>query len=331
MGIKSLTKFLQKYSPSCLTNKKLLDYKNKTIAIDTSLIIYKYIAAMRKTGHDLTSPDGKMTSHLNGILNLITKLLKEKITPVFIFDGKPPDIKKDTLQKRYDVKKQAEENLTKDDLTDEQKITLFMQSTRITSEIINDTKEMLKTLGIPYVEAPEEADSQCVCLLEKNLIYAVATEDMDLLTFKCERLLKNFFSNKEDGIIEINYSKMLEELKIDDNQFLDLCILFGCDYLPTLSGLGPVKSYDYIKKYKSIEKIIELSTIQKPENYKYKDVQNYFKTASSKCVIPLEEDLKIKKSDDDKKVIYELLVKNYGFNVFKYNNFILAKNNFFMN
>lgn len=335
MGIKDLNKFLRKYNPSCLISSSLKDYKNKTIAIDTSLIIYKYIAAMRKTGKDLTSSDGRITSHLLGILNLITKLLNHKITPVFIFDGKPPDIKKNTLKKRYDMKKLAEKKLENIELTDAQKITYFMQSTKITSDIIYDTKELLEICGIPFIQAPEEADPQCVCLLENKLIYAVATEDMDLLTFKCERLLKNFFSNKDDEIIEINYNKMIEGLKLDKNQFLDLCILLGCDYLPTLPGLGLVKSYSYIKKYKSIEKILDVPVnskhvIQVPEEYNYNVVRDYFNNSSSSCVIPKKEDLMIKQDNGQNSKIYDLLVAKYNFNVFKYNNFISAKNNFFV-
>jgi flap endonuclease-1 len=266
---------------------------------------------------------------------LIIKLLNQKITPVFIFDGKPPEIKKNTLKKRYEAKKHAEEELENVELTEAQKITYFMQSTRITSDIINDTKELLTTLGIPFIQSNEEADPQCVCLLENKLIHAVATEDMDLLTFKCERLLKNFFSNKDNDIIEINYNKMIEGLKIDKNQFLDLCILLGCDYLPTLPGLGLVKSFSYIKKYKSIEKILEIpantkSSVTAPEEYNYNVVRDYFNKSSSSCIVPTEDELKIKQNKDDNTKIYDLLVTKYNFNLFKYNNLITAKNKFFL-
>jgi flap endonuclease-1 len=164
-------------------------------------------------------------------------------------------------------------------------------------------------------------------LLEKNLIYAVATEDMDLLTFKCDRLLQNFFSFDED-IIEISYSKMIEELKINDSQFLDLCILLGCDYLPRLPGLGQVKSFDYIKKYKSIKNILELKTIKEPENYNYTEVQEYFKTASSKCIVPTEEDLTIKFCENENAEIHDFLVNKCKFNILKYNRIISMKKKF---
>ena len=324
MGIKNLKKFLDKYAPKSCTNTKFVDYKNKTIAIDTSLVIYKYIAAVRKSGSDLLSVDGHVTSHLHGILYLINRLLSNKITPIFVFDGKPPQFKKDTLQKRYDTKKFAEEQLKLDTLTAEERITYFMQSTRISPEILKDTKEMLTILGIPYVEAPEEADAQCVCLIQNNLAYAVATEDMDLLTFGAKRLLKNFFS-KEDETVEINLDNMLKELKIDQKKFIDLSILLGCDYLPTLDGIGYVRSYNYITRYKSLEGIFEV--VDQPENYDYETVRNYFENAVQKCVIPKESDVKVKNTDTD--TVRKLLMDKYNFNLGKYNSFIISKNKFF--
>jgi len=324
MGIKNLKKFLDKYAPTCISTKKYSDYRNKAIAIDTSLVIYKYISAMRKTGKDLVTKDGKVTSHLFGIINLITKLLSLKITPIFVFDGKPPALKKDTLKKRYDIKKKAEEKLGSDTLTAEQKITYFMQTVKISPEIINDTKMMLNILGIPYVDSPEEADAQCVCLIKNNLAYAVATEDMDLLTFGASRVLKDFFSTKDDEITEINLENMLKELKFDSEQFIDVSILLGCDYLPTVEGIGFVRSFEYLTKYKSLDGIFKV--VDKPKSYDYEEVRSYFRDAVKKCTVPKEEDMKIKITDNTE--IYKLLTEKYNFNLNKYNSFIIARNKF---
>jgi len=326
MGIKNLKKFLDKYAPSSITINTFENYENKSIAIDTSLVLYKYIAAMRKTGKDLTTKDGVVTSHLHGLIFLINKLLSHKITPIFVFDGKAPDIKKDTLSKRHDNRKIAEDKLLDlENLTPEEKITYFMQTTKLSHDIIKDTKLMLKTLGIPYVNSPEEADAQMVCLLQKNLVYAVATEDMDLLTFGGDRVLKNFFSTKENKIIEVDRDKMLKQLKLTSKQFIDLTILLGCDYLPTLSRIGYVKSFDYITQYKSLDKILEV--VSKPDNYDYKTVREYFENATSNCNVPSEENLKIIKTDVD--AIYKLLVDKFEFNLGKYNSFIISRNKFF--
>jgi flap endonuclease-1 len=263
---------------------------------------------------------------LHGLIFLINKLLSHKITPIFVFDGKAPDIKKDTLSKRHDNRKNAEDKLLDlESLTPEEKISYFMQTTKLSHDIIKSAKLMLKTLGIPYVNSPEEADAQMVCLLQKKLVYAVATEDMDLLTFGGDRVLKNFFSTKENSITEIDRDKMLKQLKLTEKQFIDLTILLGCDYLPTLNRIGYVKSFDYITQYKSLDKILEV--VSKPDNYDYLTVRDYFENATSKCNVPSEDDLKIIKTDTD--AIYKLLVDKFEFNLGKYNSFILSRNKFF--
>lgn len=324
MGIKNLSKFLDKYAPTSREIKKYEDYSGKAIAIDTSLVIYKYISAMRKTGKDLTNKVGNVTSHLHGILYLINKLISNKITPIFVFDGKPPEIKKATLKKRAEIKKNATDKL-ETELTVEEKIKFFMQSTKISNEIIQDTKLFLTTLGIPYIDSIEEADAQMVCLLQNNLAYAVATEDMDLLTFGASKVLKNFFSLRENKIIEIDYEKMLKQLKISKDQFIDTSILLGCDYLPTIDKVGMVKSYEYITKHKTLENIFKV--VKQPDNYDYEEVRKYFQNAVSKCTIPSEESMKVIKTDND--TIYKLLVDKFEFNLPKYNSFILSRNKFF--
>jgi flap endonuclease-1 len=324
MGIKNLSKFLDKYAPTSRELKKYEDYSGKAIAIDTSLVIYKYISAMRKTGKDLTNKDGNVTSHLHGILFLINKLLSNKITPIFVFDGKPPEIKKATLKKRSEIKKNATDKL-ETELTVEEKIKFFMQATKISNEIIQDTKLFLKTLGIPFIDSIEEADAQMVCLLQNNLAHAVATEDMDLLTFGASRVLKNFFSLRENKIIEIDYEKMLKQLKFTKDQFVDTSILLGCDYLPTVNKVGMVKTYEYITKHKKLENVFKI--VEQPEHYDYEEVRSYFQNAVSKCTIPSEESMKVVKTDND--AIYKLLVDKFEFNLPKYNSFILSRNKYF--
>jgi 5'-3' exonuclease len=200
-----------------------------------------------------------------------------------------------------------------------------MQATKISPDIINDTKLFLTTLGIPYVDSIEEADAQMVCLVQNKLADAVATEDMDLLTFGANKVLKNFFSLRENNIIEIDRDKMLKQLKMTTDQFIDTTILLGCDYLPTLDKVGFVKSYDLINKHKKLENIFEV--VKQPENYNYDEVRKYFQNAVSKCTIPSEESMKIVKTDNNP--IYKLLVEKFEFNLPKYNSFILSRNKFF--
>ena len=175
MGIKNLRKFLDKYAPSSFSIKKFEDYENKTIAIDTSLVLYKYIAAMRKTGKDLTTKDGTVTSHLHGLIFLINKLMSHKITPVFVFDGKAPDIKKDTLSKRHDHRKNAEDKLLDlESLTPEEKISYFMQTTKLSHDIIKDTKQIQEYNMLIF---SKEIINYLIIIYEKTFTLFVNTLD----------------------------------------------------------------------------------------------------------------------------------------------------------
>ena len=41
-------------------------------------------------------------------------------------------------------------------------------------------------------------------------------------------------------------------------EFIDFCILSGCDYLPTIPKLGPATALKLIKIHKNIETVLEV-------------------------------------------------------------------------
>ena len=110
---------------------------------------------------------------------------------------------------------------------------------------------------------------------------------MDALTFATAVLLRGF-NNKKEPIIEIHFKEMLEEMEMDYDQFVDLCILCGCDYLETIEGIGPVTAYKLIKEHKNIEGVIKKleddnkEGVKKrkwniPEPFFYPDARELFK------------------------------------------------------
>lgn len=99
MGIKNFMKIIHKYSTGSITYTKITDYKNKTIAIDMNLLIYKMIYAIRKNGYDLKNNDIIVT-HIHAMLQKMFGFIKYKITPVFVFDGMAPQIKKRHSKKK---------------------------------------------------------------------------------------------------------------------------------------------------------------------------------------------------------------------------------------
>ena len=128
---------------------------------------------------------------------------------------------------------------------------------KVTKEHNEDCKRLLRLLGVPVVEAPCEAEATCAELCKQGKVYAVATEDMDTLTFGSPKLAKNMM--KPQGaqlpVTEISYDKALEELKLTKEQFVDMCILCGCDYTDSVRGCGPVTALKLIQEPGFYEKL----------------------------------------------------------------------------
>lgn len=51
--------------------------------------------------------------------------------------------------------------------------------------------------------------------------------------------------------------KILKNLELSTEEFVDLCILLGCDYCPTIRGIGRKKSFELIQKHRNIETILD--------------------------------------------------------------------------
>ena len=120
-----------------------------------------------------------------------------------------------------------------------------------------DCKKLLRLLGLPIIESPSEAEAQCAQLCKEGLVYGTATEDMDGLTFGSPRLVRNLTSGSTEKVKEYVLEKVLNGLGLNQKQFIDLGILMGCDYCESIKGIGGKKGLELIKKYGSIEDILE--------------------------------------------------------------------------
>ncbi len=104
-----------------------------------------------------------------------------------------------------------------------------------------------------------EAEAQASALCKEGLVYATGTEDMDALTFQTPILLRKMtFANQSKSTVQtMNYQKALEGLELNPDQFVDLCILLGCDYTDSIRGVGPKTALKLMKEHKSIEQILK--------------------------------------------------------------------------
>jgi len=89
-----------------------------------------------------------------------------------------------------------------------------------------------------------------------GLAHGTATEDMDALTFGSNFLYRGFNSKKEP-ITQINLAQVLEGFAMTMDEFIDLCIMCGCDYTHTIGGIGPIKAFKLMEENRTIEAALE--------------------------------------------------------------------------
>jgi flap endonuclease-1 len=184
--------------------------------------------------------------------------MENGIRPCWVFDGKPPEAKSRVLDVRKKNKDKAESQMevAKEAGDDEKLLKLAGQNIRVTSQMSQDAKKLVQLLGLPMIEAPSEAEAQCAVLCKAGNVYAVATEDMDCLTFGAPILIRGFGS-KDEPVTEVKLDIVLEKLGLTMEQFIDMCILCGCDYSDSIDGIGPIKALNYIQEHSNIEGVLD--------------------------------------------------------------------------
>lgn len=260
MGIKNLAKLIKTNCPNGINPRQLKYYTGHKVAVDASLCIYQFLVSIRIDGANMAYGDSS-TSHLNGLFYRSIRWIENGIIPVFVFDGAAPAAKVHELAKRNKRREEAnaklEEAKEKDDAKAIEKYARM--NVKMEAVHIEECQKLLKVMRIPFLTAPSEAEAHCAWLCKNNYVDAVATEDMDTLSFGSPILLRNFnvSSAKKIPIDEYNLKNILKGLNLNMSQFRDLCILLGCDYSCTLKGIGVKRAFDLIKKHGSITGIFE--------------------------------------------------------------------------
>ena len=293
MGIKNLNKLLTRHCKDGISEINIKELSGNIVAIDTSIYLYKY-------------------KYFGNILDCFTRqiihLLKNKITPIYLFDGKPTEEKNKLLIERSEkYRKQKEEinelkeniedyiikiKTLKEDETnnDVEKIEDLMDdlselrvklnsksrsSVRVTKDDYKNLKQMFEDYGIFYYTCNGETDIYMKHFFNNNLIDYALTEDLDFLTHGCNKVLYNY-NFKKNKILLYDCCKIKKELELNDEQFIDLCIMMGCDYTKSPKGIGYVTSYKLIKKYEAIENVIENIDKYNYDNFDYINARKIF-------------------------------------------------------
>jgi flap endonuclease-1 len=250
---------------------ELKDLKGKIIAIDAFNTLYQFLTTIRQAdGTPLTDSKGRITSHLSGIFYRNINLLQEGIKIIYVFDGKPPELKLKEIQERKEKKDIAREKFEKaKEEGDTQAMHKYSQQTvKITDTIIEESKRLLEAMGILVIQAESEGEAEAALLARKGVCWASASQDYDSLLYGTPRLIRNLTLSRKrktssgmlvDTQIElIDFDKVLNELQINLDQLICLGILVGTDYNPGgVRGIGQKRALEIVKKYEYPLKIFE--------------------------------------------------------------------------
>lgn len=252
---------------------ELQDISGWTLAVDAYNTLYQFLAIIRgPSGEHLKDSRGRVTSHISGLFYRNVNLMELGIKLVYVFDGKPPELKTEEIERRSEQRREAKDQylraLQAGEMAQARKYA--EASTVLRRDMVADAKQLLEAMGIPYVDAPSEGEAQASVMAAEGSVNAVASQDHDSLIFGAPILVRNVtISGKRrlpsKGIMinvqpeRITLKDVLSATSLTREQLVDFAILLGTDFNPDgFEGVGPVRALKYLKKYGALQEITEL-------------------------------------------------------------------------
>lgn len=322
MGIKQLHTFLRKLNPSIYQTKHFRDLENKRLAIDASIFMCRFKSSLgTRWLNGFFSMLEKMKKYsikvifiFDGVRPPLEKT-KEKETRVIsrkknrnkiesiieewsqfehMYDSNVVNIPLSELQDKTDflydfMRKKVNGDRT--EMTREEIVHYITKLQRnlvpISSDDYRLLKSMLNLMGIAHMTSIDEQEAEGLgsLLTNLNITDALLTEDTDCIAYSCDVFYFGIDFSKEI-VMELRLEKVLEVLQFERKQLLDFCILLGTDYNKNLNKVGPMKAFDYIKKYKNLETI---STLMNTDSLNFPRVRQLFDSHRFKDMLPLHE------------------------------------------
>lgn len=131
--------------------------------------------------------------------------------------------------------------------------------------------QALKAENVDYVVAPYEADAQMAYLERVGLVDGILTEDSDLLVFGCRNVLLKLdiventvisISRKDFASLASTSGGGISLLGWSDTEFRAMAILSGCDYLPSIPGVGLKTAWSLLRKHRTVENVVRALRIE---------------------------------------------------------------------
>lgn len=254
--------------PEAVEKTTLKGLGGRSIALDAYNMLYQFLSTIRgPDGRPLMDRRGRVTSHLSGLFFRTINLLEAGIKPVYVFDGRPPEMKRATIERRIEAREEArklyERALSEGELEEARKYA--QRAATLEEYMVESAIQLLEAMRVPYVKAPSEGEAQAAYMASRGDVFASGSQDMDSLLFGSPRLVRNLsivgrrklpgrneYVEVEPEIIYLD--KLLSSLGITREQLIDIGLFVGTDYSPQVRGIGPKTALRHIKQYGSIEK-----------------------------------------------------------------------------
>ena len=299
---------------------ELGELRGKRIAIDAYNTLYQFLSIIRDrfTGEPLRDSRGAVTSHLSGILYRTSRLMEHGVEPIYVFDGKPPEFKRATAEKRSKIRSDAEvkwkEAVERKDTEAVRRYS--QQASRLTGEMIQEAKKLLDAMGVSWVQAPSEGEAEASYLVREEGLYATGSQDWDSLLFGAPRLVRNLtitgrrkvprkekYMDVKPEVVELE--SVLSELGLTQEQLIILGILVGTDYNPGgIKGTGPKTALKLVKEGKTLEGVF--GKMKWDFEVSAQEILDFFRN-------PPVEKVEIRKSRLDPGRMRELMVEEHSF------------------
>jgi flap endonuclease-1 len=301
------------------------DLKGKTLVVDSFNVLYQFLSSIRqRDGSLLTDSKGNVTSHLVGLFSRTSKLVNQGIRLAFVFDGAVPELKAKEIARRAHLKEEAfkEYKVAKEREDVEEMKKWAARTTKLTKDMIEEAKELIRAMGMPVIQAPSEGEAQAAHIVKNGEAYAEVSQDYDCLVFGVPRLIQNLtISEKRKKPGKLGYDTIkpemidlddtLKNLDIDQDQLIALAMLIGTDFNPGgIKGIGPKNALKLVKKHDGkLDALFKEVEWDKSFDFGWKEVFDLLKH------MPVTDKYEMKWHAPDREKIIKLLVDKHDFSM----------------
>lgn len=242
--------------------------RGRSVAVDGNLELYQFLSVIRsREGEPLKDSHGRITSHLSGLIYRTTRLIADyDIRPVFVFDGPPPELKREEIRKRVEAREKSRREYEAaiaagDTATAWSKAVM---TSRLTRPMIEEAKTLLDLLGIPWIQAPSEGEAEAAFLARRGDVWVAGSKDYDSLLFGAPRLVRYLAVASSEFLPSIGRSRTvppelidlqenLSALGLSRDQLIDVALLVGTDFNEGVKGIGPKTGVKRIREWGSLD------------------------------------------------------------------------------